>query len=76
MNQCVRVGLDALPNSITATVLDGDVQAPQVTSRSGDLKQIRRLIRRLADTRRLIQIPGEMVWLPSLFKSWNFQGGV
>ena len=37
MNQCIYVGLDVHLNSITAAVLDGDDQAPQVLTLSGDL---------------------------------------
>jgi len=48
MNECIYVGLDVHLNSITAAVLDGDVQAPQVIKLSGDLNQTRRLFRRLA----------------------------
>jgi transposase len=48
MNQCTYVGLDVHLDSITAAVLDGDAQAPQVVRLSGDLMQTRRLFRRLA----------------------------
>jgi len=48
MSECIYVGLDVHLNSITAAVLDGDVQSPQVIKLSGDLMQTRRLFRRLA----------------------------
>jgi transposase len=48
MNQCIYVGLDVHLDSITAAVLDGDAQVPQVVKLSGDLMQTRRLFRRLA----------------------------
>ena len=48
MNESIYVGLDVHLNSITAAVLEGDVQAPQVIKLSGDLMQTRRLFRRLA----------------------------
>jgi transposase len=48
MDKSIYVGLDVHLNSITAAVLDGDVQAPQVIKLSGDLMQTRRLFRRLA----------------------------
>ncbi|HER19839.1 MAG TPA: IS110 family transposase [Chromatiales bacterium] len=48
MNQCIYVGLDVHLNSITAAVLEDDIQAPQVVRLSGDLNQTRRLFRRLA----------------------------
>ena len=48
MDKFIYVGLDVHLNSITAAVLDGDVQVPQVVKLSGDLMQTRRLFRRLA----------------------------
>jgi hypothetical protein len=48
MNEFIYVGLDVHLNSITAAVLDGDEQAPQVIKLSGDLMQTRRLFRRLS----------------------------
>jgi transposase len=48
MNKSIYVGLDVHLNSITAAVLNGDVQTPQVITLSGDLNQTRRLFRRLA----------------------------
>ncbi len=48
MDKSIYVGLDVHLNSITAAVLDGDVQIPQVIKLSGDLMQTRRLFRRLA----------------------------
>ncbi len=48
MNESIYVGLDVHLNSITAAVLEGDVQVPQVITLSGDLMQTRRLFRRLA----------------------------
>lgn len=48
MSQYIWVGLDVHLDSITAAILDGDVQAPEVVTLSGDLMQTRRLFRRLA----------------------------
>jgi transposase len=48
MDKSIYVGLDVHLNSITAAVLDDDMQAPQVIKLSGDLHQTRRLFRRLA----------------------------
>lgn len=48
MNQCIYVGLDVHLESITAAILESDVQKPQVVKLSGDLNQTRRLFRRLA----------------------------
>jgi len=48
MNQCIYVGLDVHLHSITAAILDGEGQDPQVITLSGDLMQTRRLFRRLA----------------------------
>jgi len=48
MDKFIYVGLDVHLNSITAAILDGDMQVPQVIKLSGDLNQTRRLFRRLA----------------------------
>ncbi len=48
MNQCIWVGLDVHADSITAAILSGDSQEPEVITLSGDLMKVRRLFRRLA----------------------------
>jgi transposase len=48
MNQYISVGLDVHADSITAAILDGDAQDPEVVKLSGDLMKVRRLFRRLA----------------------------
>jgi transposase len=48
MDKFIYVGLDVHLNSITAAVLEDDIQAPQVVRLSGDLNHTRRLFRRLA----------------------------
>jgi transposase len=48
MNQYTWIGLDVHADSITAAILDGDDQHPQVLSLSGDLMKVRRLFRRLS----------------------------
>jgi hypothetical protein len=48
MNQYISVGLDVHADSITAAILDGDAQDPEVVKLPGDLMKVRRLFRRLA----------------------------
>jgi transposase len=48
MNQYISVGLDVHADSITAAILDGNVQDPEVVKLPGDLMKVRRLFRRLA----------------------------
>jgi transposase len=49
MDPVTYVGLDVHAQSITAAILHADSQAPEVVKLSGDLMQIRRLFRRIAD---------------------------
>jgi transposase len=48
MNQFTWVGLDVHADSITAAVLEGDNQQPEIIKLSGDLMKVRRLFRRLS----------------------------
>ncbi len=48
MNQYTWVGLDVHADSITAAILEGDCDQPQLLELSGDLMKVRRLFRRLA----------------------------
>ena len=49
MDQYIWVGLDVHAESITAAILEGDAQDPEVITLSGDLMKVRRLFRRLAE---------------------------
>jgi len=48
MNKYTWIGLDVHKESITAAILEGDSQAPDVVKTSGDLTKVRRLFRRLS----------------------------
>jgi transposase len=48
MSKYIWVGLDVHQESITAAIVEGDGQQPQVLKMSGDLVKIRRLFRRLS----------------------------
>jgi len=48
MNEYTWVGLDVHLDSITAAILEGDAQEPEVITLSGGLMKVRRLFRRLA----------------------------
>ena len=48
MSQYIWIGLDVHADSITAAILEGDSQDPEIITLSGDLMKVRRLFRRLA----------------------------
>ena len=48
MSKYIWVGLDVHLDSITAAILDGNAQEPEVVTLSGDLMKVRRLFRRLS----------------------------
>ncbi len=48
MNKYTWIGLDVHKESITAAILEGDSQDPDVVKTSGDLTKVRRLFRRLS----------------------------
>lgn len=48
MNQTTFVGLDVHAESITAAILEGDSQEPEIIKLSADLMKVRQLFRRLA----------------------------
>jgi len=48
MDQCISVGLDVHAESITAAILEGESQDPEVLTLSGDLSKVRQLFRRLS----------------------------
>lgn len=48
MTQYIWIGLDVHAESIKAAILEGEAQEPEIVSMSGDLMQVRRLLRRLA----------------------------
>jgi transposase len=49
MDPVTYIGLDVHAQSITAAILPADSQVPEVVKLSGDLMQVRRLFRRIAD---------------------------
>ena len=49
MTKYTWIGLDVHLDSITAAILDGDAEVPEVVRLSGDLMKVRRLFRRLAE---------------------------
>lgn len=49
MNQYIWIGLDVHAESITAAILDGNNQNPEVIKLPSDLMKVRRLFRRLAE---------------------------
>jgi transposase len=48
MSEYIWIGLDVHIESITAAILEGDQESPDVLKMSGDLMKVRRLFRRLA----------------------------
>jgi hypothetical protein len=46
MSQYIWIGLDVHVDSITAAILEGDQESPDVSKMSGDLMKVRRLFRR------------------------------
>mgnify|MGYP000096077442 CR=1 FL=1 len=48
MTKSIWIGLDVHAESITAAILDGDSQEPEIVTLPGDLMKVRRLFRRLA----------------------------
>ncbi len=49
MNDPISVGFDVHATSITAAILEGDSQEPEVVTLPADLMKVRRLMRRLAE---------------------------
>ncbi len=48
MSQYIWIGLDVHVDSITAAILEGNSQEPEILKMSGDLMKVRRLFRRLS----------------------------
>jgi transposase len=48
MSEYIWIGLDVHVDSITAAILEGDQERPEILKMSGDLMKLRRLFRRLA----------------------------
>ena len=49
MSKYIWVGLDVHLDSITAAILEGDIQEPEVVKLSGDLMKVRKLFRRVSE---------------------------